>query len=112
MSALRVEIQSGQFLASPFPLILDCWKAELLLTRDPAVTNFAVNGVEISGAFFPSTGGGGDLSMVLEFGGMMRDGKPVNLNQNLTFTGTFSRPAFYFLTKTYFDPSLRDPMKR
>lgn len=50
--------------------------------------------------------------MRLTFGGMMRAGRPVNLNQQLSIEIAAGAGGIvnYVLTRTYWDPKLVDPM--
>lgn len=113
MSALRVDVLSGivDDTSVPFVLMLDCYRAELVVTVE--ADGWSINGAVLPLQLFPDLSAGLLLPIVLEFGGMMRDGRPVNLNQNLTFTNVVNptRPLYYMLTRTYLDHDLRDPQK-
>jgi len=115
MSALRVDIVSGTLgdTSVPFTLMLDCYKAELVIVAGGP--DWSINGVVIPQQLFADlTGANSLLPLTFEFGGMMRDGRPVNLNQNLTFTNVVApgRLLHYMLTRTYLDADLNDPQKR
>ena len=99
--------------------MLDCWKAEFWILPDATVIatgGASLNSVNLPFELFPDTSGGGNfLPLKMTFGGMMRNGLPVQLNTALliqldaTLIG-LQAEVFYLLSRTYWDPSLTDPM--
>jgi len=77
---------------------------------------FSINGTPFYALLMPQPNGVDPLPVKFKFGGMMINGRPVNINQPLNFQ---IPPAFfalgarvsYVLTKTYLDDHLADPMR-
>jgi hypothetical protein len=113
MGALRIElvnlgVNSG---STGFSIFLDCWKASIYLRGD---SQFALlNGNEIS-QMIGTVGSLDELTAPFVLGGLVMDGKPVNMNFTLNFNqlGGIGLGRFVgCVWKEYYDPSLPDPLK-
>ena len=113
MGALRIEIVTlGTNLGVPgFDLFLDCWKASLYVSLD-STTDVYLNGMD-AGDMFGNGSNQSSIKAPVVFGGLVMDGKPVNMNATLRFTGRNASitTLIGFLVKEYYDPSLPDPLK-
>jgi hypothetical protein len=111
MGAIRIVVQSLPVRSAafaPFSVVLDCWRATLRINCEDAAWN--LDGWDVSRAFTFDPTLLQSNGQFFSLGGLVIDGKPVNMNRTLNFTPTaLGRLLFGVVILEYWDRNLPDP---